>query len=98
MRVTHALEDDLINDYLEWAKTTIMNAVFEVYEDNLDIDKLEQDTTFQIGCIQLATYYYENRLTISEVEQHDNPYSVLHAIQTLRGLRHHFIKVDKDEN
>lgn len=98
LRVNHSLEDNLIEQYLEWAKSVIINAVFDSYDSNLDKELLEKDTTFKMGCTMLTTYYYENRLSISEVNQHDNPYSVLHAIQTLRGNRKRFLKGDSDED
>ena len=98
LRVNHSLEDELIEMYLEWAKSIITNAVFDGYDTSLDKELLEKDTTFNMACIMLTTYYYENRITVSEVNQHDNPYSVLHAIQVLRGMRHHFIKGDSNEN
>lgn len=91
LRISHDLEDNLINQYIQWSIDTVIEAVYDKYDSNINMDLLQADMTFQRAVILLTTYYYENRLTISEVKQHDNPYSVLNAIQSLRANRDYFI-------
>lgn len=98
LRISHSLEDDLIKEYIKWAKDTVTEAIFDKYDHNIDHDLLETDVTFQRAVAILTTYYYENRVLVSEVSQHDSPYAVLNAIQSLRGNRHYFLKSDSNED
>lgn len=97
LRISHSLEDDLITQYINWSTDTVLNAVFDKYTQDIDMDSLQVDITFQRAVILLTAYFYENRLLISEVNMHDAPYSVLNAIQSLRANRQHLIKSDKNE-
>ncbi len=97
LRVPHDLEDGDIQDYIDFAKSDVIEAVFDAQDANLDVDGLESDPSFRRAVIMLTTYYYENRLTISEVSQHESPFSVTHAIQTLRAHRDRYLKVDENE-
>lgn len=87
LRISHDLEDEQIQDYLEWAKSDVIEAVYDGRDPLLDIQGLEVDPSYRRAVIMLTSYYYENRLTISEVNQHESPFSVTHAIQTLRAHR-----------
>lgn len=95
LRVPHDLEDDDIQDYLDFAKNDVTEAVFDAQDDNLDTDGLEKDPSFKRAVIMLTAYYYENRLTISEINMKESPFSVTHAIQTLRAHRDRYLKDEK---
>lgn len=98
LKVTHSLEDELISDYIEWSTDAIVEAVHDKYSGSLDMEKLKSDTTFKRALVLLTTFYYENRLTITEVNQSESPFGVLSAIQSLRANKKHFMKeVDEDE-
>ncbi|API92713.1 MULTISPECIES: head-tail connector protein [unclassified Virgibacillus] len=91
LRIPHNLEDTEIQDYLEFAKQDVIEAVFDSQDPNLDMPKLEEDKIYQRAVIMLTTYYYENRMAVSEVSQHESPFSVTHAIQTLRAHRDRYL-------
>lgn len=91
LRVPHDLEDSDIDDYLQFAKSDVVEAVFDSHDSNLKMNELELDPSFQRAVIMLTAYYYENRLTISEVNQHESPFSVTHAIQTLRAHKDRYL-------
>lgn len=97
LRVPHNLDDEDIKDYISWAKSDVIEAIYDSYDVKLDKESLEKDVTFQRAVMMLTTYYYENRLTISEVDQYESPFSVTHAIQTLRAHRDRYLKVDNNE-
>lgn len=91
LRIPHNLEDAEIQDYLDFAKQDVIEAVFDSQDPNLDMLGLEKDKVYQRAVIMLATYYYENRMTISEISQAESPFSVTHAIQTLRAHRDRYL-------
>src|SRR5690625_830740 len=74
-----------LSDFLTFAKSDVIDAVYDGYDPNLNKDKLELDPSFQKAVIMLTAFYYENRLTISEITQSETPFSVTHAIQNLRA-------------
>lgn len=91
LRVTHNLEDEVIQDYLDFAKSDVTEAVYDSFDKRLDIEGLQEDPSFIRAVIMLTSYYYENRLTISEINMHESPFSVTHAIQTLRAHRERYL-------
>lgn len=91
LRVPHELEDEVIQDYIEFAKNDVMEAVFDAQDKDLDIEGLEKDPSFKRAVIMLTSYYYENRLTVSEINMKESPFSVTHAIQTLRAHRDRYL-------
>lgn len=91
LRIPHDLEDEEIKDYMAFAKHDVIEAVFDSRDPNFDKDSLEEDPAFQKAVIMLTAYYYENRLTISEISQNEGPFSVTHAIQTLRAHRDRYL-------
>jgi len=94
LRVPHNLEDEDIQDYLDWAKQDVIEAVYDSYDPKLNRAALEKDTTYKKAVIMLATFYYENRMTISEVKQAESPFSVTHAIQTLRAHKDRYYETE----
>lgn len=97
LRVPHDLEDEDIGDYLEWAKHDVTEAVFDSQDLNLDVVGLEEDISFKKAVTMLTSYYYEHRLSLSEINIKEAPFSVTHAIQTLRAHRDRYLKVDENE-
>lgn len=91
LRIPHDLEDNVIQNYIDFAKSDVIEAVYDKYDTALNKEKLEKDLTFQRAVIMLVSYYYENRLTISEINMHESPFSVTHAIQILRAHRDRFL-------
>lgn len=91
LRIPHNLEDEQINDYLQFAKNDVIESIFDAHSSSFDSEKLELDPSFQRAVIMLTTNYYENRLTISEISQNEAPFSVTHAIQTLRAHRDRYL-------
>lgn len=95
LRIPHKLEDIEVQDYLDFAKHDVVEAVFDGHDEKLNKDGLELDPAYQKAVIMLTTFYYENRMTISEVRQQESPFSVTHAIHTLRAHRDRYLKVDE---
>lgn len=97
MRVPHDFDDEDILDYIEWAKQDVTEAVYDSHDKNLDKESLDKDVSFQKAVIMLVSYYYEHRLSISEINIKESPFSVTHAIQTLRAHKDRHLKGDSDE-
>lgn|SRR5690625_3199961 len=83
LRVSHDFEDDLIEMYTEWAKSDVLSSVTN--SNDVDMDYVEGNSQFKKAVILLTSFYYEQRLTISDKKQIEMPYGVLDAIQKLRG-------------
>ena len=77
LRVSHDFEDDLIEMYVEWAKSDVLSSV--------NIEYVEDSFQFKKAVVLLTSFYFEQRLTISDKKQVEMPYGVLDAIQKLRG-------------
>src|SRR5690625_1143111 len=91
LRIPHQLEDAEIDDYLHFAKNDMVEAVVDSYDDDRKMKDLELDPAFQRAISMLTTYYYENRLMISEVSQREAPFSVTNAIHTLRAHKDRYL-------
>ena len=83
LKVTHSFEDDLIEMYVDWAKSDVIASV--TTSDEVDMDYVEDNFQFQKAVILLTNFYFDQRLTISDKKQIEMPYGVLDAIQKLRG-------------
>ena len=94
LRIPHNLEDEVILDYIEFAKNDVTEAVYDATDVNVNTEGLENDPSFKRAVIMLTAYYYENRLTISEINMHESPFSVTHAIQTLRAHRDRYYETE----
>jgi|SRR5690554_4926350 len=90
-RVSHSMEDPLIQDYIDFAKHDVIEAVYDSHDPNLDKEGLGKDPSFQKAVIMLSTYYYEVRVPISDRKAIEMPFSVTHAIQTLRAHRDRYL-------
>lgn len=91
LRVTHSIEDAVISDFVEFAKLDVIEAVFDSEDERLDKEKLEKNPTYQRAVINLTSFYYGNRLTIEDKHLYESPYSVTHAIQTLRAHKDRYL-------
>lgn len=92
LRVPHDLEDGDIQDYIDFAKSDVIEAVYDGRDPSLDESSLEEDPSFRKAVIMLTNYYYENRLTLSEMNIKEAPFSVTHAIQNLRANKDRHLK------
>ena len=83
LRVSHDFEDDLIEMYVEWAKSDILSSV--TTSNDVDMEYVEDSFQFKKAVVLLTSFYFEQRLTISDKKKVEMPYGVLDAIQKLRG-------------
>lgn len=86
LRVDHSFEDDLIAEYQKWAEEEIKNSVSTDPFRNEAF--FERNTQFDQAVTMQTTFYYENRLGMSERRLNNSlnaPDAVLSAIQKLRG-------------
>lgn len=97
LRIPHNLEDADVIEYIGWSENDVIEAIYDSYDERLNIEKLRLDVGFQKAVTMMTAYYYENRLVISEVSIHEAPFSVTHAIQTLRAHKDRYLTVDADE-
>lgn len=95
LRISHDLEDPLIETYVDWATSSVIESV--TTEDDADMDYLGSNKEYQKAVILLTSFYYENRLTISDKKQVEMPYGVLDAIQKLRGNPNVVKEVESNE-
>lgn len=83
LRVTHSLEDELISLYVDWAKSDVIKSVTD--SEDVDEDYLKDNFQYKKAVVLLTSFYFEQRLSISDKKQIEMPYGVLDAIQKLRG-------------
>lgn len=83
LRLNHSLEDELLSQYLKWAKSTVIESFTN--EENADLEYLDSSMQFQKAVIMLTGYYYEQRMPIGEVRAEELPYTILDSIQRLRA-------------
>ena len=83
MRVTHNMEDTLIEMYKGWAESEIKDSVCT--NSNIDEDFFENNKIYDRAVALLTSFYYESRLAYSDVQYVQSPDGVLSAIQKLRG-------------
>lgn len=78
LRVTHALDDTLLQNYIDTAQDYIVNAV----NNNVSIDEFQKYKQFDFAVSLLAQYWYNTRNTDTDKQI---PTEVLAMIQQLRG-------------
>lgn len=78
LRVTHELDDTLLQNYIDIAQDYIRNAV----NNNVSIDEFQKYKQFDFATSLLAQYWYNTRNT--DVDK-QIPTEVLAMIQQLRG-------------
>lgn len=78
LRITHTLDDDLLQRYLDTATAYVTNAV----NSNVDNEEYNKYKQFDFAVSLLAQYWYNNR----NIEMKKQiPIEVLAMIQQLRG-------------
>src|SRR5690625_5017026 len=82
-RVTHIFEDDLIQEYMEWAENDVIASVSLSHD--VDKEYLKGNMQYKKAVVMLTSFYFENRLTITDKKHTELPYGVLDSIQKLRG-------------
>lgn len=83
LKVTHSFEDELIQDYIEWAKDDVRSSVS--LSKDVDEEYLESNMQFKKAVTLLSSFYFDQRLVITDKKFIEMPYGVLDAIQKLRG-------------
>lgn len=77
-KIDHNSEDDLLEEYYNWAKYDIANAVTD------DIEWLEEQPSFRTAVYPLTAYYFENRIAFEERNLNYAPHMVLSVVHKLR--------------
>lgn len=83
IRVDHSFEDDLIEDYVEWAESEIKDSVSTSPERNEDY--FDNSKHYERAVVLLTGHYFENRLPMVETELKNLPFGITSAIHKLRG-------------
>lgn len=78
LRVTHALDDTLLQNYIDTAQDYIVNAV----NNNVSIDEFQKYKQFDFAISLLTQYWYNTRNTDTDKQVSTE---VLAMIQQLRG-------------
>lgn len=86
LRITHNLEDDLLQEYQAWAEDDIKDSVCT--DTNRNESFFEGNKIYDRAVVLMTAYYYENRLAYSDTQLYEMPNGVLNAIQKLRGAYH----------
>lgn len=84
MRVTHNLEDSLIEMYKGWAESEIKDSVYPD-DDTRNDTFFVNNVHFDKAVFLLTAYYYEQRFNYSDVQYHAIPDGVQGVIHKLRG-------------
>ena len=82
-RITHDLEDESVQDYLEWARSSVVDSLGT--EEVVDLDELYKSIEYEKAVIMLAKHYYDNRMVLNERNMREQPFSVMDSIQKLSG-------------
>src|SRR5690625_7971912 len=82
LRVTHSFEDELIQEYMEWAENDVIASVS--LSPDVDKEYLKGNMQYKKAVVMLTSFYFENRLTITDKKHTELPYGVLDSIQKLR--------------
>ncbi|WP_204205870.1 head-tail connector protein [Mammaliicoccus sciuri] len=83
LRITHSVEDELLEVYKSWAEDEIKDSVSTSNTRNNDFFK--NNKHYERAVALLTAFYYENRIAYSDTTQVSIPDGVLSAIQKLRG-------------
>lgn len=84
MRVTHNMEDSLIEMYKGWAESEIKDSVYPD-DDTRNETYFVENKIFERGVFLLVSYYYENRLAYSDIDYKSCPEGVTSVVHKLRG-------------
>ncbi|MDK3656261.1 head-tail connector protein [Staphylococcus pseudintermedius] len=84
LRVTHTMEDNLIEIYKEWAEAEIKDSVYPD-DDNRNEEFFKNNVLFDRAVYLLTAFYYESRYAYSDVGFKEAPAGVLNTIHKLRS-------------
>ena len=83
LKIFHASEDELIQEYYEWAEDEIKDSVSTSPTRNESF--FEDNKIFERAVVMLTAHYYEQRVAYSDVQSVKVNDSTTSAIQKLRG-------------
>ena len=86
IRVDHSFEDDLIQEYRQWAEAEIKDSVTTA--EDRDEKYFEGNPHYNRAVALLSSHYFENRLPMTDTTPHNLPYGIMSAIHKLRGGYH----------
>ena len=88
IRVDHDFEDDLIQQYMNWAEDEVKDSVSTSLSRNEAY--FEGNKHYEKAVALLTSHYFHNRLPMVEANRVSNnlPYGVMSAIHKLRGDYH----------
>lgn len=86
IRVDHSFEDDLLQNYKDWAESEIKDSVST--SDNRNDEYFEGSPHYERAVVLLTGHYFENRLPMVEVELKNLPFGIISAVHKLRGGYH----------
>lgn len=75
LKVEHDVEDELIQDFIEWAKAFIKAKTGQTFKEN--------DVLYKDLIRLLVAYRYYNRNAIGEKNLSEYPYSITELLKTL---------------
>lgn len=79
LKVSHDVEDELIQDFIEWAKAFIKEKTGHDYNEN--------DLLYRDLIRLLVAYRYYNRNAIGEKTLSEYPYAITETLKTLAFRR-----------
>ena len=82
-RVSHSLEDEIISEYLNWARSSVKSSLGS--DETLELTNLYESFEYRKAVIMLANHFYDNRLVLNERNMREQPFSVMDSIQKLSG-------------
>ncbi|QQB05859.1 head-tail connector protein [Macrococcoides caseolyticum] len=82
MRVTYNFDDDLIQDYMDWAEEEIKNTVSS--SDTREEEFFVDNATYDRAVAFLVTHFYENRKSTTEKPQYNLIFGAKSAIMKLK--------------
>src|SRR5690625_2192727 len=83
LRVTHSFEDELIQEYMEWAENDVSASVS--LSPDVDKEYLKSNMQYKKAVGMMTIFYFENSLNISHRKQTEMTSGELSRIQKLRG-------------
>ena len=86
VRVDHSFEDDLLEQYIEWAESEVKDSVTtsETRNDAYFVD----NPHYERAVTMLVGHFFENRLPFTDIQNNNVPYGVMSAIHKMRGAYH----------
>lgn len=83
LKVSHSFEDDLIQQYYDWAQEEIKDSVST--SPNRNESFFEENKIYERAVVMLTAHYFEQRISYSDVQLSEVNDSVTSSIQKLRG-------------